>query len=200
MIDSGGTALIWGVPPAVPATFNGPVYALTTPIDTMLAAVAATDGTYTESALSFMLPVEPTNLVRLKNRGAKVLVYHGVSDAIFSVNDTTAWYEGLRAANQGDASDFARLFRVPGMAHCAGGPSTDQFDLLTPLVDWVERGRVPDSVMARSRGAGNAVGANADVPSSWSPNRSRPLCPYPKVARLNPGATDLETADSFRCQ
>ena len=97
-----------------------------------------------------MLPVEPTNLVRLKSRGAKVLVYHGVSDAIFSVNDTTAWYEGLRAANQGDASDFARLFRVPGMAHCAGGPSTDQFDMLTPLVDWVERGQAPESVVART--------------------------------------------------
>ena len=40
----------------------------------------------------------------------------------------------------------------------------------------------------------------ADVPSGWSPNRSRPLCPYPKVARLKPGATDLEAADSFSCQ
>jgi feruloyl esterase len=200
MIDSGGTAMIWGVPPADPATFNGPAYALTTPIDAMLASVAATNGTYTESALSFMLPVEPTNLARLKNRGAKVIVYHGVSDAIFSVDDTTVWYEGLRAANGGDASSFARFFRVPGMAHCAGGPSTDQFDMLTALVDWVERGRAPESVVAHARGAGNAVGVNRDVPSSWSPDRSRPLCPYPKVARLRPGATDLATADSFRCQ
>ncbi len=86
------------------------------------------------------------------------------------------------------------------MAHCAGGPSTDQFDMLTALVDWVERGEAPDRVIAHARGAGNAVGANPDVPSSWSPNRSRPLCPYPKVARLKAGATDLETADSFSCQ
>ena len=199
-IDSGGTAMIWGVPPAAPATFNGPAFALTTPIDAMLAAVAATNGTYTESALSFMLPVQPTNLARLKNRGAKVIVYHGVSDAIFSVNDTTAWYEGLRNANGGDASNFARLFRVPGMAHCGGGPSTDQFDMLTPLVNWVERGQAPDRVIAYARGAGNAVAANPDVPSYWSPNRSRPLCPYPRVARLKPSATDLEAADSFRCQ
>ena len=192
--------MIWGVPPAVPATFNGPAYALSTPIEAMLASVAATNGTYTESALSFMLPVQPTNLARLKNRGAKVIVYHGVSDAIFSVDDTTVWYEGLRAANGGDASSFARFFRVPGMSHCVGGPSTDQFDMLTALVDWVERGEAPESVMAHARGAGNAVGANRDVPSSWLPNRSRPLCPYPKVARLRPGATDLATADSFRCQ
>jgi len=190
MIDSGGTAMIWGVPPADPATINGPAYALTTPIDAMLASVAATSSTYAESALSFMLPVQPTNLARLKNRGAKVMVYHGVSDAIFSVDDTTAWYEGLRTANGGDASNFARLFRVPGMAHCAGGPSTDQFDMLTALVDWVERGQAPESVIAHARGAGNAVGANRDLPASWSPNRSRPLCPYPKVARLKPGASE----------
>ena len=104
--------------------------------------------TYTESALSFMQPVNPTDLAVLRDRGAKVIVYHGVSDAIFSVNDTTAWYEGLRAANGGDASSFARFFRVPGMAHCGGGPSTDQFDMLTALVAWVEHGEAPDRVVA----------------------------------------------------
>ena len=199
-IDSAATAMIWGVPPAGPATFDGAAYALSTPIDTMLAAVAATNETYTESALSFMLPVRPTDVAALKSRGAKVMVYHGVSDAIFSVNDSTTWYEGVREANGGDASDFARFYRVPGMAHCAGGPSTDQFDLLTALVGWVELGRAPDRVIAHARGAGNAVGVNPDVPSTWSPSRSRPLCPYPKVARLIAGATDLETADSFHCR
>ena len=129
----------------------------------------------------------------------KVMVYHGVSDAIFSANDTTTWYEGLRAGNGGDASNFARFYRVPGMAHCAGGPSTDQFDMLTALVSWVERGEAPDSVLAYARGVGNAVGANPDVPSTWS-HRSRPLCPYPKVARLKAGATDLESAESFSCR
>jgi feruloyl esterase len=199
-IDSAATALIWGVPPADPKTFDGRAYALSTPIEAMLKSVANTDGTYRESALSFMLPVQPTNLDALKGRGAKVIVYHGVSDAIFSASDTTVWYEELRAKNGGDASDFARFFRVPGMAHCAGGPSTDQFDLLTALVDWVENGKTPDSVSAQARGAGNAVGVNRDVPSNWSPGRSRPLCPYPKVARLKPGARDLEAGDSFRCE
>ena len=199
-IDSAATAMIWGVPPKAPATFDGPAYALTTPIDEMLRAVAATDGTYTESALSLMLPVQPANLTPLKARGAKVMVYHGVSDAIFSVNDTARWYDELRSANGGDASDFARFYRVPGMAHCGGGPSTDQFDMLAALVDWVEQGQVPDHVIATSRGDGNAVGVNRDVPSGWAPNRSRPLCPYPSVARLRSGATDLESAGSFTCR
>jgi hypothetical protein len=86
------------------------------------------------------------------------------------------------------------------MAHCAVGPSTDQFDMLTPLVNWVERGQVPDSVIAQARGAGNPVGVNPDVPAGWSATRTRPLCPYPQVARLKAGATDLESANSFRCE
>jgi poly(3-hydroxybutyrate) depolymerase len=200
VLDSGGVGIIWGVPPADPATFNGPAFALGASIDAMLAAVAATNGTYTESALSFMLPVQPTQLQTLKNRGAKVMVYHGVSDTIFSADDTTAWYEGLRANNGGDASDFARFFRVPGMNHCSGGPSTDQFDMLSALVNWVEKGQAPESVTATARGPGNAAGANADVPAGWSASRSRPLCPYPKVARLKAGATDLESAASFECR
>jgi feruloyl esterase len=199
-IDPAATAMIWSVPPANPSTFDAAAYALSTPIDHMLAAVAATDATYKESALSFMQPVNPTDLSALGDRGAKVLVYHGVSDAIFSVDDTTTWYDALRAANDGDASTFARFFRVPGMAHCGGGPSTDQFDMLTALVAWVETGAAPDSVVAYARGPGNAVGVNPDVPSGWSPSRSRPLCPYPTVARLRPGATDLESADSFSCR
>jgi alpha-L-rhamnosidase len=199
-MDSAATALIWSVPPANPSTFDGRAYALSTPIDAMLKAVAATDGTYRESALSFMSPVQPANLETLRRRGAKVIVYHGVSDAIFSVDDTTAWHEELRARAGGDVSDFERFFRVPGMAHCAGGPSTDQFDMLTALVDWVEHGRAPESVVARARGAGTGAGVNRDVPSDWSPGRSRPLCPYPKVARLKPGAADLESADSFSCR
>jgi len=199
VLDSGGVAMIWGVPPVSPAAFNGPSFALTGSIDDMLASVAATNATYTESALSFMLPPAPTNLAKLKNRGAKMMVYHGVSDTIFSSDDTTSWYEGLAKNNAGDASNFARFFRVPGMNHCSGGPSTDQFDMLTPLVNWVEQGQAPDSVTASARGAGNAAGANADLPSTWSATRTRPLCPYPKVAKYK-GSGDIESAASFSCQ
>jgi feruloyl esterase len=149
--------------------------------------------------MSFMTPPNPTDMSTLKNRGGKILVYHGVSDPIFSVNDTTAWYDGLQAANGGDASNFARVFRVPGMNHCSGGPATDQFDVLTPLVQWVEQGQAPARIVASARGAGNAGGANADLPAAWSATRTRPLCPYPQVARYN-GSGDIESADNFSCR
>jgi poly(3-hydroxybutyrate) depolymerase len=197
--DSGAVGLIWSVPPEDPATFNGPAFALGGNLSTMLARVGATSSVYTESALSFMLPPDAANLSRLKNRGAKLLVYHGTSDPIFSSDDTTAWYESLQAANNGDAANFARFFRVPGMNHCSGGPATDQFDALTPLVNWVEKGQAPDALAATARGPGNAGGANADLPPAWSATRSRPLCAYPKVARYN-GTGDIEQAASFTCR
>ena len=199
VLDSGAVGLIWQVPPENAATFVGPTFALTGNIDSMLAKIAATNTTYTESALSFMLPPNPSDLGTLKNRGAKMMVYHGTSDPIFSSDDTTAWYEALRKANGGDAGNFARFFRVPGMTHCSGGPTTDQFDMLTPLVNWVEKGQVPESVVASARGAGNAAAVNTDIPSTWSATRTRPLCAYPKVARYK-GSGSIEVADSFACQ
>jgi feruloyl esterase len=196
--DSGAVGLIWQAPPENPATFNGLNFVQTGDLAGMLAKVNATNATYTESAMSFMTPPTPTNLGILKNRGAKMVVYQGTSDPIFSSDDTTAWYEGLRTANGGDASNFARFFRVPGMNHCSAGPSTDQFDMLTPLVNWVEKGQAPDSVLARARGAGSSGAVNADVPATWSPARSRPLCAYPKVARYK-GSGSIEDAANFSC-
>lgn len=199
--DSGAVAYIWQVPPTTEplATFNGPAFSLNSDVGTLVSMINATSATYTESALSFMTPPNPSNLSAAKGRGAKVMVYHGTNDPIFSSDDTTAWYDSLRGANNGDASNFARFYRVPGMNHCSGGPAADQFDMLTPLVNWVEKGEAPDSVVATVRGAGNAAGANADVPASWSANRSRPLCAYPKVARYN-GTGDIESASSFSCK
>jgi feruloyl esterase len=198
-LDSGAVGLIWEVPPENPATFNGPAFALSANVDTMLAKIQATNATYTESALSFMTPPDPSRLGALKSRGAKMMVYHGTSDPIFSSDDTTAWYESLRTANGGDASNFARFYRVPGMTHCSGGPTLDQFDMLTPLVAWVENGIAPDSVVSSARGPGNAGGVNPDVPAGWSATRTRPLCAYPKVARYN-GSGSIELAASFTCQ
>jgi feruloyl esterase len=135
---------------------------------------------------------------KVKARGAKIMVYHGTSDPIFSSDDTTAWYDGVAAANGGDAGNFARFYRVPGMNHCSGGPATDQFDMLTPLVNWVEHGDAPGAITASARGPGNAGGVNADVPATWSPTRTRPLCPYPKVARYS-GSGSIEDAANFAC-
>jgi feruloyl esterase len=199
ILDSGALGFIWQVPPADPATFNGPAFAATSDIDALYARIQATDATYTENSLSFMTPPHPTDLSALKNRGAKLMIYHGTSDPIFSSDDSVAFQEGLRTANGGDASNFSRLYLIPGMNHCGGGPSTDQFDMLTPLVNWVEKGQAPDSVIASARGASNPAGANPDVPAAWAANRSRPLCPYPKVARYS-GSGSVEVAASFVCQ
>ena len=199
ILDSGAVGLIWQVPPEDPATFNGPNFALTGNVDTMLAKVNATNATYTESAMSFMTPPNASDLSALAARGAKMMVYHGTSDPIFSSDDTVHWYQDVNTRNAGFAGNFARLYLVPGMNHCSGGPATDQFDMLTPLVKWVEQGAAPQSVVASARGAGNAGGANADVPADWAADRTRPLCPYPKVARYN-GSGSIEDAANFSCR
>jgi feruloyl esterase len=198
-LDAGATGIIFSATPQNPVGFNGPVFSLTTDIDALNAGIYATSATYTEAAMTFMTPPKPTELFTLRNRGGKVLVYHGVSDAIFSVNDTEAWYQGIQANHGELAGQFARFFKVPGMGHCSGGPATDQFDLLTPLVNWVEKGQAPDTVQASARGAGNAGGTNTDVPATWAVDRTRPLCAYPKVARYS-GSGSLEAAASFSCQ
>lgn len=196
--DAGAVGLVFQAPPENAATFDGAAFVRDGDLATMLAKVGATSGLYTESALSFMVPPNPADLSTLKSRGAKMVVYHGTSDPIFSSNDTTAWYDGLRTANGGDASNFARFYPVPGMNHCSGGPTADQFDMLTPLVNWVEKGVAPDSVTASARGVGNAGGANASVPTAWSATRTRPLCPYPKAAKYK-GSGSIEDAANFAC-
>jgi pimeloyl-ACP methyl ester carboxylesterase len=200
--DSGAVAFIWQVPPENPAGFNGPAFSLAGNVDDMLAKIQATDDVYTEDALSFMAPPGDGKLPALKQRGGKIMVYHGTSDPIFSSDDSVDWYRKLRAddaGNAGDVADFARLYLVPGMNHCSGGPATDQFDMLSALVYWVEQGQAPERIVATARGPGNAGGVNADVPANWAPKRSRPLCPYPKVARYN-GTGSLEDAGSFSCR
>ncbi len=84
------------------------------------------------------------------------------------------------------------------MGHSRGGPATDQFDALTSLVNWVEKGEAPDRIIAGARGAGNAGGVNAEVPADWAANRTRPLCPHPLIARYKGG--DKEQAASFACE
>lgn len=197
-LDSGAIGLIFGTPPEA-TTFNGPAYALNTSMDTFVARINATNATYTESGMSFATPPNPSNMRNLRERGGKIIVYHGVSDPIFSVDDSETWYKGLLAGTGADR-DFARFYRVPGMGHCSGGPSTDQFDLLTKLTEWVEQGQAPEAVVAAARSTGNAGGANPDVVAAgWAANRTRPLCPYPQVARYN-GTGDVESAASFTCR
>ena len=85
-----------------------------------------------------------------------------------------------------------------GARHVARGPSTDAFDALSALVGWVERGEPPAQIVAKARGPGHAGAVNPEVPAQWAPDRTRPLCPYPQVARYEGG--DIDKAASFRCR
>jgi len=188
-------ATIFSVPPAQ-------LKPLEENVTQRLAMFSATNDTYRESGWSLMTPPgesQPENLAALRNRGAKVVLYHGVSDAIFSAEDTRQWVERLGKAGVNPGSDFARYFPVPGMNHCSMGPAADQFDLLTPLVQWVEQGLAPQAVVASVRGAGNTGGVNTELPAEWSPKRTRPLCAYPTVATFK-GSGSIEEASSFSCQ
>jgi pimeloyl-ACP methyl ester carboxylesterase len=130
-----------------------------------------------------------TDLDAFLRHNGKMLLFHGAADPIFSAIDTIDYLAQLKARYGGDADGFARLFLVPGMNHCAGGPATDQFDALTALDNWVETGQAPELMQAKARHA-------PDVP--W-PDRTRPLCPYPKVATYS-GAGSIEPSDSFACR
>ena len=128
-----------------------------------------------------------TNLSTFAGRGGKLLFFHGVSDPWFSAMDTVEYYERLGTTNGGaDAvRGWSRLFLSPGMGHCGGGAGAlDRFDLLTPLVEWVEKGTAPDAVPATGRSA---------------PGRSRPLCAYPQHAHYK-GTGDPEALASYECR
>ncbi|MEP7282342.1 MAG: tannase/feruloyl esterase family alpha/beta hydrolase [Rubrivivax sp.] len=198
VLDSGAVGFVFKTPPESMATFNGPTFTLGADIDTLLAQLYATNATYTEAGMSFMTPPSATRMGHVRERGGKILVYHGVSDPIFSIEDTQAWYRGVDAHTGKRAGDFVRLYDVPGMGHCSGGPATDQADFLTPLVAWVEHGQAPGALVASARGPGNPGGVNPEVPANWAPDRTRPLCAYPSVARYV-GHGDIERAASFVC-
>ena len=128
---------------------------------------------------------EDVKLSAFKKHGGKLLIHHGVSDPIFSANESMRYYDDLVDANHGHvkAGSFARLFLVPGMVHCGGGPATDQYDTLTAMINWVENGNAPDKIIAKG--------------SSFS-GRTRPLCPYPTYARYT-GQGSIEDASNFEC-
>ncbi len=192
---------MWQVPPENPTGFNGPTFSLTSNLDSLLTKIHATDAVYTENALSFMTPPNYGKLPALKQRGAKLMVYHGTSDPIFSSDDSVDWYQKRCAPpTAGDAANFARLYLVPGMNHCSGGPATDQFDMLSAAGE-LGRARAGARTRASPPRAVPAMPA-ASMPTcrrAGRANRSRPLCPYPQVARYK-GRGSLEDAASFSCR
>lgn len=116
-------------------------------------------------------------------RSSKMIVYNGMSDQGMSTPHIVRWYEDMVAATGERGREAVRFFGVPGMLHCGGGEATDRFEMLDAIVDWVEEGRAPDRIIA----TGSAF-----------PGVSRPLCPYPLVARFDGG--DPASAGSFSCR
>ena len=150
------------------------------------AKIDATDAEFKRSAWAD-ISARSSDLSGFRAHGGKMIVPHGVSDPVFSIRDTLSWYDEVQRRNLGHAAAFVRVFPVPGMNHCGGGPATDNFDAFAALRTWVEKQQTPERIVAS---AGDA--------SPW-PHRSRPLCPYPKVARYR-GQGDAESEVNFECR
>lgn len=133
------------------------------------------------------------DLKAFRARGGKIVMYFGWADPALNPNMGVDYYEAVQKANP-EAADFFRLFMAPGMWHCGGGLGPDLFDPVTAVIDWVEAGRAPDQLLAEQR---DKAGGER---SSWTGalQRSRPLCPYPQVARHD-GRGDPNRAASFTC-
>jgi feruloyl esterase len=144
------------------------------------------DLAYAEERLAH-LPAVSRDLSAFKRLGGKLLAYAGWLDPVVPPQDTTAYYDAVAKGMGGydKTRDFFRLFMAPGMGHCAGGPGPNQFDALTALEQWVEKGVPPETLLA-------SHGSNGKV------DRTRPLCAYPQVARYK-GAGSIDEAASFSC-
>jgi hypothetical protein len=125
------------------------------------------------------------DLSKFKNRGGKLLVTHGWADGVLEPMMSVNYYEKAVATNGPQTGNFFRLFMVPGMAHCSGGIGPDRNDAMTAMINWVEKGKAPASIMA-SRVVNNQV------------VRTRPLCAYPQVARYS-GKGSIDDAANFQC-
>ena len=174
--DTGTGAMPMGyLPSGAPGPFGPPSKATAIDLDVRIAAVRAnpmqrlTDTNYW------------TNLNTFLDHRGKTLFYHGVSDFWFSPLATWDWYQRAAQTNGAAFTEASRFYMVPGMLHCQGGNSFDRFDLLSQMVDWVEKGTAPHDVIA-SRRDGSAT---------------RPLCPYPSHAHYRGG--DVTKAESFEC-
>ena len=149
------------------------------------------------------LRADSTDIAPFLARGSKAIIYQGWQDPSTNAGLALDYYTDVARAQGGaDAlADSVRLFMVPGMYHCGGGPGVDLFggsthaplpngadpsrDMLWALIEWVERGRVPNSVV----GARNVDG---------SPGFTRRLCPFPQIARYD-GTGPQRDAGSYRC-
>ena len=115
-------------------------------------------------------------------RGGKLLLWHGFNDPGPSPLSTVDYYEKTKSFIGAKSMDSMRLFMVPGMYHCRGGPGPTQFDPIAAMENWVEKGIAPQTIRAENKELGF----------------SRPLCPYPMVAKYT-GKGDSKDAANFAC-
>jgi Tannase and feruloyl esterase len=187
VLGAGALASIFTTPPTpVSATPQALMdYVTAFDFDRDAPKIYATNAQFPRSAWTDIAS-RSTDLSAFQAHGGKLLIYQGAADPVFSLLDTVRWFREVQQ-HSSRAQAFARLFAVPGMSHCNGGPATDQFDALGPLMSWVEHGQTPDQILA-----------TAGKTSPW-PGRTRPLCAYPKVARYT-GHGDINQADNFQCR
>ena len=136
-----------------------------------------------EKVGSVVAAIDP-NLKAFKARGGKLLLYHGWNDGLISPGNTVNYFEDVNKT-MGRQDDFVRLFMVPGMGHCQGGPGADQVNWMGALERWRESGKAPDRIEA-AHVAGNRV------------EMTRPLCPYPQIAKYS-GIGSTNDAQNFSC-
>jgi feruloyl esterase len=148
------------------------------------------------------LATNDPDLKRFRAHGGKIILYQGWMDPSVIAQQSLDYYGAVERSSGGPKAtrQFARLFMVPGMLHCRGGAGTDSFggsgdprpigdadhDILSAVVRWVERDRPPRALIAAKVVKGETV-------------RTRPLCPYPQLARFN-GRGDTDKATSFKCE
>jgi Tannase and feruloyl esterase/Tannase-like family of unknown function (DUF6351) len=197
-LGGGAIPLLFATPPILPApTANDGLADLIMNIDfdTLAASIFGHDRDFPVSDTR-LLNVDATDLSPFKKRGGRLLIWQPQSGGPFSPQDMVNWYtdmsdemDGKRGHGKPDfgaVQSFARLFMMPGANHCGGGPSTSSIDPFSPVVDWVENGNAPASLLGTAPGG-----------TPW-PGRTRPLCPYPAYARYK-GTGDVNVAESFEC-
>jgi len=147
------------------------------------------DTALVDQKAGYMNAMDP-DLSAFKKRGGKLLIYHGWNDgasggAISPLNSVN-YYSSVLAKMGPNQEDWLRLFMVPGMAHCGGGPGPNQFNALAALERWRESGAPPEQIVAA-----HVTNNRIDM--------TRPLCPYPRVAVYN-GVGSVNDAGNFACK